>query len=83
MPKLHVFPEGCSTNGKYVITFKKGAFVSLRPVQPVVINYHTIAHSASQDIVGFVPHTLVVMLCYGIKISVKKMPVFEPNEFFW
>lgn len=29
------------------------------------------------------PHSLVVMLCYGIKIRVKKMPVFEPNDYFW
>jgi len=23
------------------------------------------------------------MLCYGIRINVKKMPVFEPNDYFW
>ena len=31
-----IFPEGCSTNGKYMIQFKKGAFFSLKPVKPFV-----------------------------------------------
>jgi len=31
-PPLMIWPEGCSTNGEYVISFKKGAFTHLRPV---------------------------------------------------
>ena len=33
---LQVFAEGCTTNGKYIIKFKKGAFASLLPVKPLV-----------------------------------------------
>jgi len=32
VPPLMIFPEGCSTNGKSLIKFKKGAFASLMPV---------------------------------------------------
>ena len=31
---ITIFPEGCTTNGDYVIKFKKGAFVHLRAVKP-------------------------------------------------
>lgn len=31
-PPLMIWPEGCSTNGEQVISFKKGAFTHLRPV---------------------------------------------------
>ena len=33
---LMIFPEGCNTNGKYLIKFKKGAFWNLKPVQPFI-----------------------------------------------
>mmetsp|Transcript_50317 Transcript_50317/g.129591 ORF Transcript_50317/g.129591 Transcript_50317/m.129591 type:complete len:329 (-) Transcript_50317:296-1282(-) len=34
-----VFPEGTTTNGKYLLKFRTGAFVPGLPVQPVLINY--------------------------------------------
>jgi len=35
-----IFPEGCTTNGNGgLLQFKKGAFASLRPVQPICLKY--------------------------------------------
>jgi lysophosphatidylcholine acyltransferase/lyso-PAF acetyltransferase len=34
-----MFPEGTTTNGECVINFRNGAFNSLMPIQPYVINY--------------------------------------------
>ena len=31
-----IFPEGGTTNGKYLVNFKKGAFVGLRAVFPKI-----------------------------------------------
>ena len=79
-----MFPEACSTNGTHVIKLSKGAFYSLRKVRPTVFNYHEISSiKASQDVAGFIFHTLVVMSCLGISMDFKVLPVFEPNEFFW
>ena len=36
-----VFPEGATTNGDYLIKFKKGPFSGLNSVQPVIIKYKT------------------------------------------
>ncbi len=36
---LLLFPEGTTTNGRYLLPFKTGAFLAGEPVQPVVIRY--------------------------------------------
>ncbi|KAF4677152.1 Lysophosphatidylcholine acyltransferase 2 [Perkinsus chesapeaki] len=43
--QLCVFPEGTTTNGRSVMKFRKGAFESLLPVQPVRLDY-TSDHSS-------------------------------------
>ena len=37
--RVLVFPEGTCTNGRALLTFRRGAFTSGRPVQPVAILY--------------------------------------------
>jgi lysophosphatidylcholine acyltransferase/lyso-PAF acetyltransferase len=38
-PQVLIFPEGCTTNGKALVTFKTGAFSPGLPVQPVAFKY--------------------------------------------
>ena len=38
--KTLIFPEGTTTNGKYIANFKKGAFVSLLPLKPLLVFYY-------------------------------------------
>lgn len=38
-PPLLVFPEGTTTNGRAIISFKTGAFTPSLPVQPVLLRY--------------------------------------------
>jgi lysophosphatidylcholine acyltransferase / lyso-PAF acetyltransferase len=38
-PYLLIFPEGTTTNGEAVVTFKNGAFIPGKPVQPIVLRY--------------------------------------------
>ena len=38
-PQTLIFPEGTTTNGRLLITFKSGAFIPAVPVQPCVISY--------------------------------------------
>lgn len=33
---LLIFPEACTSNGEYLIAFKKGAFAQLKPVKPYI-----------------------------------------------
>jgi lysophosphatidylcholine acyltransferase/lyso-PAF acetyltransferase len=38
-PSVLLFPEGTTTNGRSLISFKLGAFAPGFPIQPVVIRY--------------------------------------------
>jgi lysophosphatidylcholine acyltransferase/lyso-PAF acetyltransferase len=33
-PAICIFPEGATTNGEYLLEFKRGAFLSLHSVKP-------------------------------------------------
>lgn len=60
LPILHIFPEGCTTNGTNVIKFKRGAFASLRKVRPVCLSYKSSEWgiSPASDMAGFLKHAL-------------------------
>ena len=78
---LLVFPEGTVTAGKHVMKFKKGAFNSLLPVKPLIINTVTsdsFHHSVGSA--GLLPH-YIHSLCYlWHVIEVTELPVMIPNE---
>ena len=38
---------------------------------------------SSQDVAGFILHTLVTMGCIYITCHIDVLPVFEPNDYFW
>ena len=46
-PQLLIFPEGSTSNRKALMSFKPGAFVPGKPVQPVLIRYYTYHTSKS------------------------------------
>ena len=41
-PHVGIFPEGTTTNGKVLISFKSGAFSPGLPVQPMVVRYKNV-----------------------------------------
>ena len=38
-PQLLIFPEGSTSNRKALMSFKPGAFIPGKPVQPVLVRY--------------------------------------------
>lgn len=79
-----IFPEGVTTNGETLVYFHKGAFASLRGVQPIVFTYKTLfPMKASQDIIGIGLHLNMVPSCGYITTHLAELPVFTPNEYFW
>lgn len=78
-------PEGATTNGTSVITFKRGAFASLKAVRP--------SYAKMTSFFGVSPvhgdPTSLFSICFicvlvGPWIFTRyDMPVFEPNEYFW
>ena len=83
---LTIFPEGGTTNGEYIISFKKGAFQTLRAVKPHFITHKTltgtnIANGATYSTIAYY---VMQPFMQGLSIyDLNEMPVFEPNEYFW
>ena len=48
-PQLLIFPEGSTSNRKALMSFKPGAFVPGKPVQPVLIRYYTYISHCSKS----------------------------------
>jgi 1-acyl-sn-glycerol-3-phosphate acyltransferase len=78
---LLVFPEGTVTSGKHVMRFKKGAFNSLLPVKPLVINTVTSPNfHLSVGSAGLFPHFIYTLCFLWNTIEVTELPVMTPNE---
>ena len=85
-PYIHLYPEGCTTNGRAMIKFKSGAFRALRAVRPVTFKYTQFWSTNviwTQDVVGFAK-TMLVVGSYGpLMVDQDILPVFKPNAYFW
>ena len=74
-----VFPEGTTTNGKYISKFKKGAFISLLPVKPlIVIPYKGFPTSTNRFF--FFIRTVAT---FKIKIQFAELPIIRPTDYMF
>ena len=81
---LLLFPEGTTTNGQYILKFKKGAFYHLLPIKPQL----TILNPNANYSVGIGVSSAVFnyfrSLCYfGCNINLCELPVIKPTEFMF
>ena len=81
---LLLFPEGTTTNGQYILKFKKGAFYNLLPIKPQIIllnpnvNY-SVAIGVSSAVFNYFRS-----LCYfGCNINLCELPVIKPTEYMF
>lgn len=79
-PPLVLFPEGTTTNGKYLLTFKTGAFVAGLPVQPVILTYEQRCFSLAYETIRGWKYFLGVFRQFYNRLSVIYMPTYIPNE---
>lgn len=78
-PQILIFPEGTTTNGHYLISFKKGAFLKNYPIQIICLKYEERNFSLSYDGIGDI-YCLVLPFCHFInKFSVIEFDVFDPS----
>lgn len=81
--ELAIFPEGTTSNGRYILPFKKGAFSNFYALKPLVIKIDSENKiSLAMDIIEMVVH-LIIVCCVPINnVKIYSLPVFEPNEYF-
>ena len=74
-----VFPEGTTTNGEYISNFKKGAFISLLPVKPLmVIPYEGFPTSTNRFF--FFVRTVAT---FKLKILFAELPIIKPTDYMF
>ncbi|KAH9260681.1 hypothetical protein BASA81_001148 [Batrachochytrium salamandrivorans] len=78
---LLIFPEGTCTNREVLITFKRGAFTSGQPVQPVALEWPNNEFDMTWTAGGPSRFFLVLhLLCQPrINLKVHFLPVYRPN----
>ena len=83
VPPLIMNAEGGTTNGEYLIKFKKGAFVGLKSIMPVVHKYHSYFQSPTSGIIEGMPHHMLTACIPWSTCTRTELPVFRPNNFFF
>jgi lysophosphatidylcholine acyltransferase/lyso-PAF acetyltransferase len=82
-PPICIFPEGGTTNGKYLMQFKRGAFASLRAVKPVVLRYVWSSLSVAWDVIPFLPLAIMMFSRFYTRCDVIELPTFVPNDYLF
>ncbi|XP_028649449.2 lysophospholipid acyltransferase LPCAT4 isoform X1 [Erpetoichthys calabaricus] len=80
--QILIFPEGTTTNGKSLIKFKPGAFITGVPIQPVLIRYTNKLDTVRWTWKGI--NCLQVLLYtlsqFYTNVEIEFLPVYYPDE---
>jgi lysophosphatidylcholine acyltransferase/lyso-PAF acetyltransferase len=82
-PPLAIFPEGTTSNGTHIMPFKRGAFMSLRAVTPVIMKFRFGTISQAYDILPFLPLVLMNLCLCNFRIDITELPPFLPNDYLF
>ncbi|KAH9533634.1 hypothetical protein CY35_18G062200 [Sphagnum magellanicum] len=78
-PPVLLFPEGTTTNGRALISFKLGAFVPGLPVQPVVIRYPFVHFDPSWGDISLMNLLFRMLTQVHNFMEVEYLPVMYPS----
>lgn len=79
-PRVLLFPEGTTTNGKSLITFQLGAFIPGFPVQPVVVRYPHVHFDQSWGNISLGKLMFRMFTQFHNFMEVEYLPVIVPLE---
>ncbi|KAJ4874391.1 Lysophospholipid acyltransferase LPEAT1 [Raphanus sativus] len=79
-PTIMLFPEGTTTNGDYLLTFKTGAFLAGTPVLPVILKYPYERFSVAWDTISGARHVLFLLCQFVNHLEVIRLPVYYPSQ---
>ncbi|KAL0711367.1 hypothetical protein Bca4012_018345 [Brassica carinata] len=79
-PRLLLFPEGTTTNGKAIISFQLGAFIPGYPIQPVVVRYPHVHFDQSWGNISLLMLMFRMVTQFHNFMEVEYLPVIYPND---
>ncbi|KAI0562093.1 Acyltransferase [Gracilaria domingensis] len=80
IPPVAIFPEGTTTNGRYLLPFKTGAFVSGLPVAPVLFRYEYKWFSPTYESIHTRPYLIGILSQLWNRVQYYRLPVYYPSE---
>ena len=84
LTNLSIYPEGTITNGTHLIKFKRGAFMSLLPLKPMV---ELVDQNAECTLAtGALPmHFHMVLICCYLwnNVTFLDLPIIKPTEYMY
>jgi len=81
---LIVFPEGGTTNGRYLLKFKKGAFLAKKRIQPLILKYTVNgSFSPAYDIIELLPLFILELSWSCLKCKIYRLPEIYPTEYLF
>ncbi|KAB2626687.1 lysophospholipid acyltransferase LPEAT2-like [Pyrus ussuriensis x Pyrus communis] len=79
-PRVLLFPEGTTTNGRYLISFELGAFIPGFAIQPVVVRYPHVHFDQSWGHISLARLMFRMFTQFHNFMEVEYLPVVSPLE---
>ncbi|KAL5199667.1 hypothetical protein ABZP36_020870 [Zizania latifolia] len=79
-PRVLLFPEGTTTNGRFLISFQHGAFIPGYPVQPVIVRYPHVHFDQSWGNISLGKLMFKMFTQFHNFMEVEYLPVVCPPE---
>ncbi|KAI5647319.1 hypothetical protein M9H77_33324 [Catharanthus roseus] len=79
-PRVLLFPEGTTTNGRVIISFQLGAFIPGYPIQPVIVRYPHVHFDQSWGNISLAMLMFRMFTQFHNFMEVEYLPVVSPLE---
>ena len=81
---LLIYPEGTTTCGRNILKFKKGAFASLLPIKPGIININQAdSHHLASGCQDMFLNACKFFCSFSVDMYYINMPVIRPTEYMF
>jgi 1-acyl-sn-glycerol-3-phosphate acyltransferase len=78
--RLVIYPEGTTTNGRFLIPFKKGAFMAGLPVQIMIINQKWEHFQPSWETIPEFEYYYRLFTQFRNYVEITHLPIYYPSE---
>uniref|UniRef100_A0A7C9AI82 Plasmalogen synthase n=1 Tax=Opuntia streptacantha TaxID=393608 RepID=A0A7C9AI82_OPUST len=79
-PRVLLFPEGTTTNGRFLLSFQMGAFIPGYPIQPVVVRYPYVHFDQSWGNISLMKLMFRMFTQFHNFMEVEYLPVVSPSQ---
>ena len=80
---LCIFPEGTTSNGDYLLEFKKGSFASLTPVKPFYTKGPKDTFQLAFGAINISIHCYLTLCFLYHRMDFTELPVIAPTEYLF